>query len=84
MDYLLEDAKSHIETLGSENIACFIAEPIQGAGGLIVPPEGYHVKMGELCKEYDIKYITDEVVTAFGRLGHFLPLKMSSGCNLIL
>ena len=75
MDYLLEDAKSHIETLGSENIACFIAEPIQGAGGLIVPPLGYHVKMGELCKEYDIKYITDEVVTAFGRLGHFFASK---------
>jgi adenosylmethionine-8-amino-7-oxononanoate aminotransferase len=75
LDFLLEDAKSSIETLGSENIACFIAEPIQGAGGLIVPPEGYHTKMGELCKEYDIKYVTDEVVTAFGRLGHFFASK---------
>ena len=75
LDFLLEDAKSRIETLGSENIACFIAEPIQGAGGLIVPPNGYHVRMGALCNDYDIKYITDEVVTAFGRLGHFFASK---------
>lgn len=75
LDFLLEDAKSRIETLGSENIACFIAEPIQGAGGLIVPPNGYHLRMGALCKDYDIKYITDEVVTAFGRLGHFFASK---------
>ncbi len=75
MGTLLEDAKARIEILGSENIACFIAEPIQGAGGLIVPPEGYHAKMGALCKDYDIKYITDEVVTSFGRLGHFFASK---------
>jgi len=72
---LLADAKARIEDLGAENIACFIAEPIQGAGGLIVPPEGYHAKMGALCRDYDIKYITDEVVTAFGRLGHYFSSK---------
>ncbi|WP_293577676.1 aminotransferase class III-fold pyridoxal phosphate-dependent enzyme [Phaeobacter sp.] len=75
LDVLLADAKDRIETLGAENIACFIAEPIQGAGGLIVPPEGYHAKMGALCQAYDIKYITDEVVTSFGRLGHFFASK---------
>lgn len=75
LDSLLDDAKTRIEDLGAENIACFIAEPIQGAGGLIVPPEGYHAKMGALMKSYDIKYITDEVVTAFGRLGHFFASK---------
>ncbi len=72
---LLKEAKDRIESLGAENIACFIAEPIQGAGGLIVPPEGYHRLMGDLMKSYDIKYITDEVVTAFGRLGHFFASK---------
>lgn len=68
---LIADAKDRIETVGAENIACFIAEPIMGAGGIIVPPNGYHAAMGDLCRDYEIKYIADEVVTAFGRLGHF-------------
>lgn len=72
---LLQDAKSTIERVGPENIACFIAEPIMGAGGVIVPPSGYHAKMLELCHSYEIKYIADEVVTAFGRLGHFFASK---------
>ena len=71
LDVLLEDAKSRIEEIGAENIACFIAEPILGAGGLIVPPVGYHAQMGALMRDYEIKYIADEVVTSFGRLGHF-------------
>jgi len=70
LDYLLEDMKTSIEKIGAENIACFIAEPILGAGGVIVPPDGYHRRTREICSEYDIKYISDEVVTAFGRLGH--------------
>lgn len=75
LDLLLEDARTRIEHLGADNIACFIAEPIQGAGGLIVPPAGYHAKMSELCRQYEIKYIADEVVTSFGRLGHFFASK---------
>jgi adenosylmethionine-8-amino-7-oxononanoate aminotransferase len=70
LDYLGEDMRQAIERLGAENIACFIAEPIMGAGGVIVPPDGYHRRAREICNEYDIKYIADEVVTAFGRLGH--------------
>lgn len=72
---LIDDAKGEIERIGAENIACFIAEPIMGAGGIIVPPVGYHAAMGALCRDYDIKYISDEVVTAFGRLGHFFASK---------
>ena len=41
-----------------------------GAGGIIVPPDGYHKRMREITYQYDIMYIADEVVTAFGRLGH--------------
>ncbi|MBX2832486.1 MAG: aminotransferase class III-fold pyridoxal phosphate-dependent enzyme [Rhodospirillales bacterium] len=70
-DVLVDDLKTTVERLGSENIAAFIAEPIQGAGGVVMAPDGYHARMAALCADYDIKYIADEVVTAFGRLGHF-------------
>lgn len=69
-DYLVDDMRQTIEQLGCDNIACFIAEPIMGAGGVIVAPSGYHARVLQLCHEYDILYISDEVVTAFGRLGH--------------
>ena len=46
-----------------------------GAGGVIVPPPGYHRRTRELCRRYDMLYIADEVVTAFGRLGHFFASK---------
>ncbi|TNB48541.1 aminotransferase class III-fold pyridoxal phosphate-dependent enzyme [Martelella lutilitoris] len=71
LDMLMEDMRASIERIGAENIACFIAEPIMGAGGVIVPPEGYHRRAGDICRAYDIKFVADEVVTAFGRLGHF-------------
>src|SRR5690606_15098696 len=49
--------------------ACFIAEPILASGGVIIPPEGYHRRTLEICRKYDVLYISDEVVTGFGRLG---------------
>ncbi|PRY25525.1 adenosylmethionine-8-amino-7-oxononanoate aminotransferase [Aliiruegeria haliotis] len=69
LDVLIEDARKAIHDIGPENIACFIAEPIQGAGGVLVAPDGYNKAMRELTAENEIKYIADEVVTAFGRLG---------------
>lgn len=71
LDALIEDLSSNIERIGAENICAFIAEPIQGAGGVITAPKGYHKRAWEVCQANDIKYIADEVVTAFGRLGHF-------------
>lgn len=68
-DHLVDELKRDIEKIGAERIACFIAEPIMGAGGVIVPPKGYHQRMEAVCKEYEIKTISDEVVTSFGRLG---------------
>lgn len=79
LDFLAEDMTKAIEDIGAENIACFIAEPIMGAGGIIVPPEGYHRRTREICTAYDIKYISDEVVTAFGRLGHMFSSQDSFG-----
>ncbi|MCL4145344.1 UNVERIFIED_CONTAM: hypothetical protein GTU68_009480, partial [Idotea baltica] len=69
-DFLIDEMRRDIEKVGAERIACFIAEPIMGAGGVIVPPNGYHQRAEALCKENEILTIADEVVTAFGRLGH--------------
>ncbi|MEM6482575.1 MAG: aminotransferase class III-fold pyridoxal phosphate-dependent enzyme, partial [Pseudomonadota bacterium] len=71
LDHLMAGMRAKIEEIGADKICAFIAEPIQGAGGVITAPPGYHKRALELCKEYDIKYIADEVVTAFCRLGHF-------------
>lgn len=71
LDHLIADMRAKIEDLGPEHICAFIAEPIQGAGGVITAPKGYHKRAWEVCQEFDIKYVADEVVTAFGRLGHF-------------
>ena len=54
---------------GADKIAAFVAEPIQGAGGVIVPPKGYFVHIQEICQKYDILFIADEVITGFGRTG---------------
>ena len=70
-DEKVADLESKILELGPENVACFIAEPIMGGGGVIVPPPGYHSRTKAVCEKYDVLYISDEVVTGFGRLGHF-------------
>jgi len=54
---------------GADTIAAFFVEPIQGAGGVIVPPAGYLKSLRELCRKYDILFVADEVITGFGRLG---------------
>ena len=54
---------------GSDTVAAFIAEPIQGAGGLVVPDEGYFEQVQTICKKYDVLLIVDEVICGFGRTG---------------
>ena len=63
---LLEDK---ILVLGAERVAAFIAEPIQGAGGVIIPPAGYLREVQRICRAHDVLLIIDEVICAFGRLG---------------
>ncbi len=70
LEALADDMLANIHNIGAENIAAFIAEPIMGAGGILVAPDGYHKRMRQITTDHDIKYIADEVVTAFGRLGH--------------
>ena len=67
---LIDELEAKINEIGAEHIACFFAEPIMGAGGVIMAPDGYHRRALEVCRRYDILYVSDEVVTAFGRLGH--------------
>ncbi|CAG7606210.1 aminotransferase [Actinacidiphila bryophytorum] len=68
---LMAGMEAAIDRIGAENIACFVAEPVLASGGVLVPPPGYHQATRELCGRHDILYISDEVVTGFGRLGHF-------------
>lgn len=78
-DELVNEFDAKVSALGAENVAAFIAEPIMGSGGVVVPPPGYLERMRNRCIELDILYISDEVVTAFGRLGHFFASKDEFG-----
>lgn len=66
----VEELEKRILELGADKVAAFIAEPILASGGVIIPPPGYHRRCLEVCRRHDVLYISDEVVTAFGRLGH--------------
>lgn len=66
-----EELERLIHLHGPENIAALIAEPIQGAGGVVMPPKGYLKRLREICTQYGILLILDEVVCAFGRTGSF-------------
>ena len=70
-DALIDEFAAKIAEVGPENIAALVAEPIQGAGGVIVPPPGYLQRMVDMAHAHGILFIADEVVTAFGRLGHW-------------
>jgi adenosylmethionine-8-amino-7-oxononanoate aminotransferase len=71
LERCVADLETKILELGPENVGCFIAEPLLASGGVIVPPKGYHARTLEVCRRHGVLYISDEVVTGFGRLGHF-------------
>jgi 4-aminobutyrate--pyruvate transaminase len=56
---------------GPETVAGFIAEPVMGAGGVLVPPQGYFDKIGAVLAKYDVRFIADEVICGFGRTGNW-------------
>jgi adenosylmethionine-8-amino-7-oxononanoate aminotransferase len=68
-DFLVDEFRHTIERIGADRIGAFVGEPIQASGGVIVPPDGYLRRIREICRANDILYVSDEVVTAFGRLG---------------
>jgi adenosylmethionine-8-amino-7-oxononanoate aminotransferase len=78
-DFLVDELERKIFEIGPDQICAFFAEPIMGAGGVIVPPKDYHLRTRALCAKYDILYVADEVVTAFGRLGHWFASKGEFG-----
>ena len=71
-DLKVKELEDKILELGSDKVAAFISEPILASGGVIVPPKGYHKKTLEICRKHNVIYISDEIVTGFGRLGHIM------------
>lgn len=70
-DAKVADLERLIAETGAERIAAYLSEPIMASGGVILPPEGYLPRVREICRENDILFISDEVVTGFGRVGHW-------------
>ena len=68
---LLDDLRQAVEAAGPDTVAMVIMEPVQNSGGAFTPPEGYWQGVRAICDEYDILLCADEVITAFGRLGHW-------------
>ena len=63
--------EERILALGPDNVAAFVGEPVQGAGGVIVPPPGYWQEIERICRQYDVLLIADEVICGFGRTGRW-------------
>ena len=67
--WCLRETERAIAREGAETVAAMFVEPVQGAGGVIVPPDGYLVQLRALCRRHEILFVADEVITGFGRLG---------------
>jgi putrescine aminotransferase len=63
--------EERILQVGPHNVAAFIGEPVQGAGGVIIPPPGYWPRIEAICRKYGILLVSDDVICGFGRLGHW-------------
>ncbi|RFC68510.1 MULTISPECIES: aminotransferase [Mesorhizobium] len=73
--FLVTEFEETIARVGAERIGAFVGEPVQASGGVIVAPGSYLKRIREICRANDIMYVSDEVVTAFGRLGHVFASK---------
>jgi putrescine aminotransferase len=67
--------EAKIEELGADKVAAFIGEPIQGAGGVIIPPMSYWPEVQRICRKHDVLLICDEVICGFGRTGNWFGLE---------
>ncbi|MCB2058088.1 MAG: aspartate aminotransferase family protein [Novosphingobium sp.] len=66
-----QELEKAILEFGADRVAAFIGEPVQGAGGVIIPPASYWPEIQRICRKYDILLIADEVITGFGRTGNW-------------
>jgi putrescine aminotransferase len=71
-----QEIEDRIIKVGPENVAAFIGEVVQGAGGVIIPPKGYWKRVEAICKKYGILLVIDEVITGFGRLGEWFGFQL--------
>ena len=69
-----DELEKEILRQGPDTVAMFLAEPVQGAGGVIVPPDGYFPRIREICDLYNVLLVADEVITGFGRTGKLFAL----------
>ena len=70
-----DELEREILAQGADTVAMFIAEPVQGAGGVIVPQEDYFKRIREICDRYEVLLVSDEVITGFGRTGKLFGLQ---------
>src|SRR5204863_2788624 len=70
-DDLIDELERTIAELGASRIAAMVGEPVLGVGGMIPPPEGYWPRVQAVLREHGILLILDEIVTAYGRTGHW-------------
>jgi putrescine aminotransferase len=68
---IARELEAKIDELGEDRVAAFVAEPIQGAGGVIIPPDTYWPEIARICKARNILLVVDEVICGFGRLGQW-------------
>ena len=68
---MAQDLDDLIQREGPETVAAFIAEPVMGAGGVVVPPQSYFPKINAVLEKYDVRFIADEVICGFGRTGNW-------------
>ena len=69
-----DELEKAIEREGPETVAAFIAEPVMGAGGVIVPPASYFPRIRQICDRHNVLFIADEIITGFGRTGRWFAL----------
>jgi adenosylmethionine-8-amino-7-oxononanoate aminotransferase len=80
-DFLVDEFRDTVATIGADRIGAFVGEPVQASGGVIVPPPNYLTRIREICRDTEILYVSDEVVTAFGRLGHIFASQDEFGID---
>jgi len=76
--WCIDETRNLIEAEGPETIAAMFIEPVQGAGGVIVPPEGYLRELRNMARDFGILFVADEVITGFGRLGSWFASSLWS------